>query len=103
MSIEEFLLERIANDEESAGCYVDFFPDRDMSPLFRRVLAECAAKRTIVAAHRSALDPYGDAAGATCTMCVDSGPDAQGFPCSTVRALAAVYSDHPDYQEEWKP
>lgn len=68
-----------------------------------RVLRECAAKRTILATHRPILDPYGDPKGATCTMCADSGSNAQGFPCSTVRALAAVYSDHPDYQEEWKP
>lgn len=48
MSITDFLLERITEDEANAGRYVSIFPDGDMSPLFRRILAECEAKRAIV-------------------------------------------------------
>jgi len=29
--------------------------------------------------------------------------DDDSRPCSTMLALASVYSDHPDYREEWKP
>lgn len=25
------------------------------------------------------------------------------YPCTTLRLLAAPYSDHPNYREEWKP
>ena len=25
------------------------------------------------------------------------------YPCLTLRALAAVYSDHPDYDPAWRP
>jgi hypothetical protein len=54
-----------------------------------RVLAECAAKRKAIQ-EMSWIhgDPweYGAAADAA---------------TSTLHALAAVYSDHPDYQQEW--
>lgn len=67
-----------------------------------RVLAECAAKRAIIRGHRRVADLYEDALGDTCTACFSSGPDAQAFPCATVRALAAVYADHADYRDEWE-
>lgn len=101
-SITEFLEARIASEESEAetaaaefahGGYGCFGP--------ARVLAECGAKRMILAMHRRTMDVYGDALGDTCTTCADSGPDAQSFPCATVKALAAVYKDHPDYQQEW--
>jgi hypothetical protein len=52
-----------------------------------RVVAECEAKRQIVAG------PHGDA---------DS-PYASWETDYAMRFLAAVYADHPDYQQEWKP
>lgn len=61
-----------------------------------RVLAECEAKRRIVAQHRPGKE------GDTCEMCTSGGPDAQGWPCDTVRYLAAVYADHPDYDLDWR-
>lgn len=47
-----------------------------------RVLAECAAKRTLVAAY-------------------DDQPEDGTI--AAVLALAAVWSDHPDYDEAWRP
>ena len=44
-----------------------------------RVLAECAAKRAIIA-----LDEY-----------------AEGSYWDTLATLAAVYASHPDYRQEW--
>ena len=44
----------------------------------RRVLAECAAKRAILRL-------------------------PVRYPCPTLRILAEVYADHPDYLPEWKP
>lgn len=71
-----------------------------------RVLAECAAKRRIVELHSPVEDQ-----GAT--VCSECGPDedvrfrveayGRGWPCPTIRTLATVYVDHPDYREEWKP
>lgn len=95
MTITEFLEARIEEDERRANYY---------GPLAMgtaRVLAECAAKQAIIGMHRRTMDIYGDALGDTCTTCVSSGPDAQGYPCDTLKALAAVYADHPDYKQEW--
>jgi hypothetical protein len=65
----------------------------------RQRLAECAAKRAIVEEHywRSAEGQRG------CGLCNynrDYGWEETG-PCKTIRALAAVYADHPDYRREW--
>jgi hypothetical protein len=52
-----------------------------------RVLREVGAKRAIIGTHESP----------------DWQPDGQWGPCHTLRQLAAAYSDHPDYQQEWRP
>lgn len=62
-----------------------------------RVLAECAAKRTIIAMHEtyasSVHESVGIAAfGARC------GQEVTG---DALTSLAAVYRDHPDYRQEW--
>jgi hypothetical protein len=59
-----------------------------------RVLREVAAKRAMLNMHYEvAVDlPW-------CAEC----ETVRGFPCRTLKHLAAVYSDHPDYQDGWKP
>lgn len=68
-----------------------------------RVLAECAAKRAILALHRRDDEVqhmvYGDIY--PCTECGDADASPVEFPCNTIRSLAAVYADHPDYQQQW--
>lgn len=63
----------------------------------RRVMAECAAKRAVLALHPIRIytdeEPGFSMELSTC-LC-------QGRPCSTLQALAAVYDGHPDYQQEW--
>jgi len=65
-----------------------------------RVLREVEAKRAILAEH--------ERVGETCETCSDTyhGFDCEGweepYPCPTLRALAAVYADHPDYHAEWR-
>ncbi len=50
-----------------------------------RVLAECAAKRKLVEMHITCDDvSYGDAS-----------------TCPEIRTIAAVYTDHPEYLQEW--
>lgn len=77
-----------------------------------RALAECAAKRAIVGLHGAAHD-YADhyRKPTPLVVCVECGPHedvdwrtgGQGnFPCSTIRALAAVYADHPDCDTVWR-
>lgn len=60
-----------------------------------RVLAECAAKRAIIALH--------EAAGVDCRTCGTAGEHGVDYPCETLRALALPDADHPDYREEWRP
>jgi len=87
-----------------------------------RVLAECEAKRRIVELHTK-LQEYQDEC---CSVLVgpfkfvdgplEAGTDSLGeltirkafatqevYGCETMMYLAAVYSDHPDYREEWRP
>lgn len=118
----EFLLARIAEDEESAiseqadamvGFYWKSYPQKAYEELQSRVLAsssriltECEAKRAIVELH-GPVEEQG------VTVCSECGPDedvpfrveayGRGWPCPTMRALARVYADHPDYREEWRP
>lgn len=98
--IAEFLLARIADDEKNCGAYLTIYPGdtHPVSVLFRRVMDECAAKRAILGMHRNMPSPFIDG---LCTTCAETGPGAQAFPCGTVKAIAAVYSDHADYRQEW--
>ncbi|GAA3510375.1 hypothetical protein GCM10022234_00860 [Aeromicrobium panaciterrae] len=113
LTLAEFLLARIADDEEAAQKTIADFryePDDqawlagEMSgtPIVavsaERALAECKAKRAIVELHdetgrsRAALD---DAQG-------DPDLDAVMGPLrDALRAVAGVYADHRDYQPEW--
>ena len=96
LTLTEFLLARIAEDEQAAergGTHPDpatFARDNHgylwVQPA--RVLAECEAKRRIVelVGGGSSIHRPGD--------CQD---------CDVMRLLALPYADHPDYREEWKP
>lgn len=65
-----------------------------------RVLAECEAKRRIVALHAN----EGEADGLSyCATCEDRYVhDAADWPCPSIRPLALPYSDHEDFKEEWR-
>ena len=75
----------------------------------KRALAECAAKRAIIAEHdRMQGEPWQTWRHKYCATCADwedeqlgEGPPNIEYPCLTLRSLAAVYKDHPDYQQEW--
>ena len=114
MTLTDFLLARIAEDEAAAHALGDE-PGREwwhvtnewLPPLNSdaarfaarlhptRVLAECEAKRRVVGLHSGDEDP---------SDCPPWGRSPSGLePCSTLRALALPYADHPDYREEWRP
>lgn len=71
-----------------------------------RVLAECEAKRRILEMHTP--DSTWDG-GEECAQCsfheaYEGFNDvSEPFPCTTLRVLAAVCADHPDYDEAWRP
>lgn len=97
MTITEFLLARIADDEAMAEdgvryeVAIHYAGGGDWESLKDRWLAECEAKRRIVGLHTENCVHE-------CTTCLLEGD----WPCQTLRALAAVYADHPDYQREWE-
>lgn len=80
-----------------------------------RALREVEAKRAVLERHcidvakvsAPPYDPYTgerrpDEYNVDCVVCgwVSHNP---GQACYTLHALAAVYSGHPDYRDEWKP
>ena len=73
-----------------------------------RILREVAFKRAIMAEHYPGTTWDRDAPGGL-KICAGEGGDgdtwqmATRWPCPQVRQLAAIYSDHPDYDPEWKP
>lgn len=86
-----------------------------------RVLREVEVKRAILALHRVYSEPErwgdshpdwrmrGQATGGTTYWCEECDHDRDyghiGGPdegCRTLRHLAAIWSDHPDYRAEWK-
>ncbi|MEV4991222.1 DUF6221 family protein [Pseudarthrobacter sp. LMD1-1-1.1] len=107
MTIIEFLEARIAEDEAEARenqQYEDQVYETAGWWDCTRALAECAAKRAVIYEHGrddSSTRDY-------CETCADwwkselgEGPPGVAWPCPTLRAVAAVYSDHSDYQKEW--
>lgn len=91
MTITEFILARVAEVEQGAENWRTL--DRRH---FDQVLAQCEAIRRVVEWHP-------DRGG--CGMCTDM--DWLGlvddYPCDTIRAVALMGVDHPDYREEWRP
>lgn len=126
MTIVEFLQDRISEDEalaekasvsmhgerhdtrRSYGSYVlsserDSTEDQDTFILDwwpARVLAECAAKRATMEQHTT--HTYTDEEpGFSMELWDCLCPRVTDKPCPTIGALAAVYKDHPDFQEAW--
>lgn len=68
-----------------------------------RVLREVEAHRAILARHAATRGSFQLICPVCWTIGRIDGADLEGdpWPCVTVRHLAAVYSDHPDYDPEW--
>lgn len=118
MNITEFLEARITEDERVAKQEDEDYADTTLLPTYdsahqarwhtARVLAECAAKRAIIEQHKpvdySALGMDSPNACEICGVELRMGDwdyIEGSFPCLTLKALAAVYKDHPDFQEAW--
>lgn len=111
MSITEFLLARIAEDEDAAREWYGTGTVANRRDDFW--LAECAAKRRIVELHSIYRGPRllsvdSSASDYACELChatssIDSKSVIEALgPCDTLLALASVYADHPDFREEWR-
>ena len=73
------------------------------SPSGSILLAECEANRRIVEVHELANADQGGGVG-----CMHCDWDREwGLPstggCDTLRYLAGVYADHPEFRPDWKP
>lgn len=116
MTIVEFLLVRIAEDERAATSASRddwdnvFVMSRETTEAQdehiarhdpARVLAECEAKRRIVDAYSQAKRlRSGDIEGLTDLDHARLGGEYVALHAAVVR-LAAVYADHPDYDQAW--
>lgn len=126
MSVDmaDFLLARIAEDEEAARAahVTTALPPIWDTGLFygpsgpasehiarhhpARVLAECEAKRRIMDAHNiehECIEVFTDLGGAAIIASgslIENGVLREG--CQTLRLLALPYADHPDYDESWR-
>jgi hypothetical protein len=128
MSLSEFLLAMFDADEarrwyvhdaecdvwaESSGLLLaQVFVDMTISvrcscPVPARVLAECEAKRRIVAwcSERERIDvsEYGDGGDAARESHFLPGGLIHKADSVVLRYLALPYADHPDYREQWRP
>lgn len=117
MTLTEFLLQRIADDEAAARHVADLCQDSHFASIVRdhaelaagdcpswisdydpaRVLAECEAKRRIV-------EFYGDR---EVSVALSNEASAEVYAAESIERamqfLAAVYADHPDFRDEWRP
>lgn len=100
MTLVEFLLSRIAEDEDAAGRARSHngggaFANDNYGCLLvqpERVLAECAAKRDLIewAAGITSLRMMGD-------------PDApRPVEMDVLKVMACVWADHPDFDVRWR-
>jgi Family of unknown function (DUF6221) len=119
MDLSEFLRARLDEDEAAAreihearvctGCSdgweAGFDPDRCDCDYPARVLREVEAKRAILDRHMPHETAFKGLACNWCSDDVDDRPQLAKvrWPCPDVRDLAAIWSDHPDYDPAWAP
>lgn len=116
-----WLLEQIAEDERAVADLMEpervellvsrralhhsIVEDRDPHGAARFRLAECDAKRRIIALHstpHTVVDGFCTEEGGACTHAGESECAACGQqPCDTLRLLAPPYADRPGYRSEW--
>lgn len=125
LTLADFLLARIAEDERRLLRWgirypraVVFEPGPNAIPIkdHLRLRRECEAKRRIVELHergphpldRKANPPFTgelETPSSICEECSgwdDPYVDQVDYPCTTLKLIAAIYADHPDYRAEWR-
>jgi hypothetical protein len=99
MTLVEFIRARIADDEaagkvgDEKGCRAARDrPDTTFDP--RRVLADCEARRTVVASYERLIRDARDGGASDGTVL--------GLE-RVLKCIASPYADHPDHRPEWSP
>ena len=120
MTMTEFYAARLDDTELLARAYLKRADDRGTDRetwAYKLLLREVEAGRKIIALHTPDMTKYSPETHArltkhgiySCPVCAtvrtehkeDWGADR--FPCLTLCSLAATWSDHPDYDEAWRP
>jgi hypothetical protein len=96
MTLVEFLLARIAEDEAHAKDTMPFAERHGIGSYPARVLAECEAKRRLVDEYARVRREVGQGHTSERTMV------AQNVRWKTLCILATVYADHSDHDPRWK-
>lgn len=112
VKISEFLMARIADDEIAVDL-AGVFGHPEEGPILiadaalqrieynemvigpRRILLELEAKRHIVDLHTGTHECAGAGPGG------QHGTASESDPCPTLRALASVHADHPEFNHAW--
>jgi hypothetical protein len=107
MHLDQFLEQRIVDDEQHARAAMERLPAEDsrlmetghsrVSATGWRVLAEAALKREMLFGHHDVPREDGHSLVIECAACQEP------YPCQSLRITAAVYSDHPRYNPAWRP
>lgn len=107
MTLTEFLLARIAEDEVAAqqDLWADqswglALPEGERTKWANRMLAEAAAKRAIVMRAESVVEEFAKPRDQR-LIWPDLNRRERHHANETLRAMASVYADHPDYALEW--
>lgn len=103
MTLVEFLLTRIAEDEAGSQAATGAF-SKEWPYTPERVLDECDAKRRIVKRAANMAVPYAPADPDFWNpyqYAEEEGIEEMGR--WLLQTLALPYADHPDYREEWRP
>lgn len=103
MNIVEFLEARIAEDEyEAEVCLAQYRRgEGSSSRRWVRQLAECAAKRALIREQEGFVESIEKLSAAIPLEGLNADTGAY-WRTSIIRHLAAIYSDHQDYQQEWE-
>ena len=118
MDLTRFLTDRLAEDEAAAKAVQNaerepwqdddwqdqHEADQAMAHRFSsaRVLREVEAKRKILDLHEQARAHKNGRLLDFCICQAEDGVVCGRWPCETLRAFAAIWSDHPDYDPAWK-
>lgn len=107
MHLDAFIEARVDEDERRAREAMERVPMEDsrlsltgdglVGATGWRVLAEAALKREMLFAHDDVPVRRDRSVEIECFTCKEP------YPCQSLRIAAAVYSDHPRYNPEWKP
>lgn len=84
LTFGDFLHARITVDENAA-----------------QYATEASVKRQLLELHHPEVDEIGDLWCSTCLS--PSSHYGAPWPCATLRIVATIYADHPDYRDDWRP